>query len=823
MKKLIFLLLLLSRFAHAGDTDSTYQRLVDEGSRELCRILEKNDAAVKAHRAEQMEFVVLLSGEDPVNYVSGVTVANHPPDAASGGVTKDSLNAKLRSIYQQYGIELYMVLISSLNVIIESPLPPNATVQQLFTQKLYDEQTNMAAMRQQHKSLTEAIISSSVTPRNRDCLIYSRATYCGSFFKDSKEGCWKFSKVYTHFAQPATYANIPYLGGDFTSRLKSNNDFVQGNDESSALAAAETFRESAAYFHLKSQLLQTFTPDGISDILRQFQLQDYESLTIPERRHILSVYAGYDMDGEWLLNGVGEEGRAIRTLKTTPAKDVEGVISFLAMPGSLENEPNYSGRKDGEALIVNLIRETDDAALGSDNNYTLLMSAITTMMTSNEAVFNDHLPHDDAGWHMRQIDWSDTPSIFQGPAKIGSIDFEVELLNDGRISATRQIVNAWEEHVVGQAATIQYEAVWATDTSFTLQPLDLVFFKNRSSLSMLEQAGAQQNGILVAPAIFLKYAADKEFNVTTVKNVAIALDIVAVAVGPGLIIQAVEAGNFAIAAFEAMQFLGSAANLTVNALNDPELQSVVDKYNMIVAAWGISRIAASVGKFSVKIFQECKAGGLHQLPPAAANDFRQSYALAEGRLSQLDDATQKQLRRMKEYLGEAGAALSNDIPYINGWTRESILINAKGLRPAPTNYLPNSYITSHLNRFKGGASYIVPRDVLDSYGRDILGWPDNSQFVMPISEMNQLLLKTGGNISEIEKELGIPAGSWNNKELVRIDVPNPSELNLRMPTGNEMGTNNLWIPGGKLPTGYSEAVINNIPAGKYQETIIQAQ
>lgn len=28
-----------------------------------------------------------------------------------------------------------------------------------------------------------------------------------------------------------------------------------------------------------------------------------------------------------------------------------------------------------------------------------------------------------------------------------------------------------------------------------------------------------------------------------------------------------------------------------------------------------------------------------------------------------------------------------------------------------------------------------------------------------------------------------------------------------MPTGNEFGTNNLWIPGGKLPEGNSEAII----------------
>lgn len=46
-------------------------------------------------------------------------------------------------------------------------------------------------------------------------------------------------------------------------------------------------------------------------------------------------------------------------------------------------------------------------------------------------------------------------------------------------------------------------------------------------------------------------------------------------------------------------------------------------------------------------------------------------------------------------------------------------------------------------------------------------------------------------------------------------------LNLRTPFGNEMGANNLWIPGGKLPTNHSKAVVNRIPLGQYQETLLQ--
>jgi hypothetical protein len=72
----------------------------------------------------------------------------------------------------------------------------------------------------------------------------------------------------------------------------------------------------------------------------------------------------------------------------------------------------------------------------------------------------------------------------------------------------------------------------------------------------------------------------------------------------------------------------------------------------------------------------------------------------------------------------------------------------------------------------------------------------------------------------IEKELGIPPGAWQGKEMVRITIPSPKDVALRMPSGNEAGANAHWIPGGRLPTGKLEAVCNAIPKGKYVETPI---
>lgn len=77
--------------------------------------------------------------------------------------------------------------------------------------------------------------------------------------------------------------------------------------------------------------------------------------------------------------------------------------------------------------------------------------------------------------------------------------------------------------------------------------------------------------------------------------------------------------------------------------------------------------------------------------------------------------------------------------------------------------------------------------------------------------MDGILASANGDISVIESKLGIPPGAWQAKELVRIDIPTPRDLNLQMPSGNEAGANPLWIPGGTLRTGQLEAVINSIP------------
>lgn len=154
-----------------------------------------------------------------------------------------------------------------------------------------------------------------------------------------------------------------------------------------------------------------------------------------------------------------------------------------------------------------------------------------------------------------------------------------------------------------------------------------------------------------------------------------------------------------------------------------------------------------------------------------------------------------------------------------GWSKDKVAGIPKGKRPNPSEYLDKSYVDNHLKKFEDGAAYITPKTYLDKFGRDSLGRPDGV-FVMPKSELNALLKRANGDVSVIEKELGFPKGALEGKELVRIDIPNVKKTGLRIPSGNEEGASPLWMPGGKLPTGVSEAVSNQIIKGNYTETSV---
>jgi hypothetical protein len=149
--------------------------------------------------------------------------------------------------------------------------------------------------------------------------------------------------------------------------------------------------------------------------------------------------------------------------------------------------------------------------------------------------------------------------------------------------------------------------------------------------------------------------------------------------------------------------------------------------------------------------------------------------------------------------------------------QEAILAIPKGDRPDPSEYLSAEFIDQHLARFSDGATRYMVLDNLRAFG---IGQRDGTTFVFPSNELDALTTATGGNLRLLEQSLGLPGGYFDAYEIVRVDIPDPESHGLRMPSGNEAGANDQWLPGGFLPRGMPEAVIDGgeVPSDGYNVT-----
>lgn len=197
------------------------------------------------------------------------------------------------------------------------------------------------------------------------------------------------------------------------------------------------------------------------------------------------------------------------------------------------------------------------------------------------------------------------------------------------------------------------------------------------------------------------------------------------------------------------------------------------------------------------------------------------YRIAITRLKNSDEWGKLSLQTRQEIIAQEKAFIkladAKNIPndnwgikgvFIDGKTSEDILSIPKGQRPAPEIYLSASYIRGHLAKFEkeGIVSRIVTKKSYETFG---IGKPDigKTEFVSTKREIDDIIKKSNGNIKLIAEELGIPPSQLQEGGLVRIDFKISDKCKVEVPSGNEFGTNDLWLPGGKLPNGKLEAII----------------
>src|SRR6056297_3471515 len=129
-----------------------------------------------------------------------------------------------------------------------------------------------------------------------------------------------------------------------------------------------------------------------------------------------------------------------------------------------------------------------------------------------------------------------------------------------------------------------------------------------------------------------------------------------------------------------------------------------------------------------------------------------------------------------------------------------ILDTPRGQRPDPSTYMTKVEIEEHLARFDGGS--VRFRDI----NYDTAGPPGG--FVMPKNEFESMMIDAGGDLSIVEDRLGFDPGHLTSGRFEPVLIEAEDFNSIRIPSGNEGGANDLWLPVGFTSGGQAEAVMD---------------
>lgn len=659
------------------------QQLIASGQRELCNAIEHNNTLRKAGATTGYRF--FIAPDPPTQTNARVEYVGSQKGIVIPQSVIDTLNARCSRDYAQFGVELFLIHINSFDVVIQGQTPQNIALRDLLVNGIYDEQTNADSLRKLHKEIANRIVSGVALSLNRTSLFYTVGDYCGVFDPNGKEGCWQFAKV-SRWAGPSPL-------GDHADEFR-DNFFLRTDAIGSMLLPdrlikiEEEFRKSMLVYTQRQLITSSFHPNFLNGIFENFDDAAYADLTLEQRLHALHVYSGYTMLSSW-GTVTSEESIVLKIIKYTPPEQAVGLLQGMEAPSTaVEANSAYTGTTGGEALIYKLVDRTDDAILYGQNNYQLLMKHISATCIKSPAAVDYCVGSTDVAQFTTVINWKDSYLLSNPPA--GHIEYVVELKTSGKVSYTTKTARRVVTYV--QAGEPVEVVEWdESTTAVELSPFSFVILNNTSNLSMI---GDVMNGAgpQMVPAAMLKYCADKQFNDNAITACAVALDIVGVVTGPGLITAALRAGRLAVAAFEALQLLGAAGNLVANNVNSPGLQAVVNKYNAIVGIWGLTRIATAGTRYTLDYFSAAKSNQLSTITTVVADEYTALYDAAKAEIDAAPEALKKPLSKMKELVGK-GVSGELMLNIQKSWRPDRIisgdLINPKGLIGVYERQLPD--------------------------------------------------------------------------------------------------------------------------------------
>lgn len=144
---------------------------------------------------------------------------------------------------------------------------------------------------------------------------------------------------------------------------------------------------------------------------------------------------------------------------------------------------------------------------------------------------------------------------------------------------------------------------------------------------------------------------------------------------------------------------------------------------------------------------------------------------------------------------------------------QAALAAPKGSRPAVETYMSAAQRALHLQAFDGGIVRITSKSGHASYGT--LGPPGG--FVTSAKEFAAIVKEAKGDLKIVEDRLALPRGTLKSDDTLIALIERRDAPDLRIPTGNERGANDKWVPGGYTAGRVIEAVMDFPPSLPFKE------
>ncbi len=573
----IFTLIFIGESACAGGFE---RKVADRIGRELKKTLTQNQLLLKTKKTPRfiIRMGVSLSDDRIENYdiVPG-------SQFLAGATLEDSLNDLLANIYSSSGIECYVVLMEYFDLKIQARPPPGWTLDDLFSgNKFFSENSIIDSLTKFQNKVGVFIKQAISASISRPIYLINLSRY-NTVLYSGKPVSYYLS---LHFKNQNPNATLPpafnAVYADFLSRMQLvDAQTFRPTNEQCAIKSIATLTESVFKTNLQQKILSTYRVDSLMRILKYYDPNDidYQKLSVQERTHCLSLFVGENMySGS--VNEPGEEDHAIQIVGAAPADQIGGLFNGLKSVSVLNADPSYLGDKsNSDALIARLLSGID-----GDNyaRFMRMLAELTQKRPDLPEMMNTLGSEENI--QKRIYNWNET-WLF-GDLSVGHTQYDVSQESSGKIKVITKRVDAIINSTSSSGNVPVSSIIYANCPEVVLDPFDLVLFVNNSDLPAFSEAGADKGVPLFVPAIFLKYAEDKQFNNDAILVASITGDIATLAVAPLNIIKAVTWARRAWLAFECATALG---NLSINTFGSglpAEFQEVVGYSNLLMAAIG---------------------------------------------------------------------------------------------------------------------------------------------------------------------------------------------------------------------------------------------